>query len=169
MSNVGALLLCRAQPESVAPAAHLLRDRMLLAPAGDAWSVLLPEGRPWLHGGEPVDRPPRAGGAPPRGPPPGPTRPPAPTRPRTPCRTPARQGGGAGASRYGRDPAPSRAATWARGCHGRGRRGRVLWPWPRWRPGSRSRHGAYGAAAPAGPRPGCCCWRTGCWGWRTTW
>ena len=56
MSNVGALLLCRAQPESVAPAAHLLRDRMLLAPAGDAWSVLLPEGRPWLHGGEPVDR-----------------------------------------------------------------------------------------------------------------
>ncbi|MFF4501874.1 hypothetical protein [Streptomyces sp. NPDC001401] len=56
MSNVGALLLCRAQPESVAPAARLLRDRMLLTPAGDAWSLLLPEGGPWLQGGEPVDR-----------------------------------------------------------------------------------------------------------------
>ncbi|MER6422132.1 hypothetical protein [Streptomyces sp. NPDC001137] len=56
MSNVGALLLCRARPESVAPAAHLLRDPMLLAPAGATWSVLLPEGRPWLDGGEPVDR-----------------------------------------------------------------------------------------------------------------
>ncbi|MDF2273180.1 hypothetical protein P2Q00_48510 [Streptomyces coacervatus] len=56
MSNAGALLLCRAQPESVAPAAHLLRERMQLAPAGAGWSVLLPEGRPWRHGGEPVDR-----------------------------------------------------------------------------------------------------------------
>ncbi|WP_030597204.1 hypothetical protein [Streptomyces fulvoviolaceus] len=52
----GALLLCRAEPGSVAPAAHLLRERMLLTRAGDDWSVLVPEGRPWLHGDEPVDR-----------------------------------------------------------------------------------------------------------------
>ncbi|MFD3620529.1 hypothetical protein ACFWWT_35900 [Streptomyces sp. NPDC058676] len=52
----GALLLCRAEPESVAPAARLLRERMLLTRAGDGWSVLVPEGGPWLHGGEPVDR-----------------------------------------------------------------------------------------------------------------
>ncbi|GGJ11369.1 hypothetical protein [Streptomyces brasiliensis] len=52
----GALLLCRAEPDSVAPAARLLRERMLLTRAGDAWSVLVPEGGPWLHGGEPVDR-----------------------------------------------------------------------------------------------------------------
>ncbi|WP_217215355.1 hypothetical protein [Streptomyces sp. AC550_RSS872] len=52
----GALLLCRAEPESVAPAARLLREDMLLASAGGQWSVLVPEGRPWLGGGEPVDR-----------------------------------------------------------------------------------------------------------------
>ncbi|KOU67647.1 membrane protein, partial [Streptomyces sp. MMG1533] len=52
----GALLLCRAEPDSVAPAAGLLRERMLLTRAGEDWSVLVPEGRPWLHGGEPVDR-----------------------------------------------------------------------------------------------------------------
>ncbi|WP_329337274.1 hypothetical protein OG252_18200 [Streptomyces sp. NBC_01352] len=52
----GAVLLCRAQPDSVAPAAQLLRERMLLTRAGEDWSVLVPEGRPWLHGGEPVDR-----------------------------------------------------------------------------------------------------------------
>lgn len=52
----GALLLCRAEPESVAPAARLLREDMLLAPAGAEWSVLVPEGRAWLDGGEPVDR-----------------------------------------------------------------------------------------------------------------
>lgn len=52
----GALLLCRAQPESVAPAAQLLREHMLLASAGGEWSVLVPEGRPWLEGAEPVDR-----------------------------------------------------------------------------------------------------------------
>jgi hypothetical protein len=52
----GALLLCRAEPGSVAPAARLLRERMLLAPAGRDWSVLVPEGGPWLHGDEPVDR-----------------------------------------------------------------------------------------------------------------
>jgi hypothetical protein len=52
----GALLLCRAEPDSVAPAAGLLRERMLLTRAGEAWSVLVPEGGPWLRGEEPVDR-----------------------------------------------------------------------------------------------------------------
>ncbi|MBA2944479.1 hypothetical protein [Streptomyces himalayensis] len=52
----GALLLCRAVPDAVAPGAQLLRERMLLAHAGPEWSVLVPEGTPWLHGGEPVDR-----------------------------------------------------------------------------------------------------------------
>lgn len=52
----GALLLCRAEPDVVEPAARLLREPMLLAPAGHQWSVLVPEGRPWAHGDEPVDR-----------------------------------------------------------------------------------------------------------------
>ncbi|MFJ7019532.1 hypothetical protein ACIQUW_14380 [Streptomyces sp. NPDC101117] len=52
----GALLLCRAEPDSVAPVARLLREDMLLAPAGEGWSVLVPEGRPWQDGGEPLDR-----------------------------------------------------------------------------------------------------------------
>ncbi|WP_151478169.1 hypothetical protein [Streptomyces albicerus] len=52
----GALLLCRAEPEAVAPVAQLLRERMLLTRAGRGWSVLVPEGKPWLHGDEPVDR-----------------------------------------------------------------------------------------------------------------
>ncbi|GHB20884.1 hypothetical protein GCM10010306_011830 [Streptomyces umbrinus] len=52
----GALLLCRAEPEAVGPVARLLRERMLLARAGPRWSVLVPEGKPWLHGGEPVGR-----------------------------------------------------------------------------------------------------------------
>ncbi|MEU9447971.1 hypothetical protein [Streptomyces sp. NPDC048277] len=51
----GALLLCRAAPEAVAPLAPLLRERMLLTGAGE-WSVLVPEGSPWLRGSEPVDR-----------------------------------------------------------------------------------------------------------------
>ncbi|MCX5109418.1 hypothetical protein OOK13_12915 [Streptomyces sp. NBC_00378] len=46
-SPAGALLLCRAEPETVGPVARLLRERMLLAPAGDGWSVLVPEGKPW--------------------------------------------------------------------------------------------------------------------------
>lgn len=57
-SPVGALLLCRTEPDSVRPVAHLLRERMLLAPAGDGWSVLVPEGKPWQDAGEgdqPVD------------------------------------------------------------------------------------------------------------------
>ncbi|MFC5150453.1 hypothetical protein [Streptomyces amakusaensis] len=53
---VGALLLCRAEPSTVRPAAHLLRERQLLAPAGDDWSVLVPEGKPWREAGEQVDR-----------------------------------------------------------------------------------------------------------------
>ncbi|MFI5802271.1 hypothetical protein [Streptomyces sp. NPDC051561] len=55
----GALLLCRAPVADVRPAAHLLRERMLLAPAGHGWSVLVPEGKPWLatdSAPEPVDR-----------------------------------------------------------------------------------------------------------------
>ncbi|MFG2551839.1 hypothetical protein ACGFWF_18105 [Streptomyces sp. NPDC048581] len=52
----GALLLCRAEPETVASAAQLLREHMLLASAGGEWSVLVPEGGPWQEGGEPVDR-----------------------------------------------------------------------------------------------------------------
>ncbi|MFF5961526.1 hypothetical protein [Streptomyces luteogriseus] len=52
----GALLLCRAAPASVAPVAHLLREPMRLTRAGDEWSVLVPEGRPWRDGAEPVDR-----------------------------------------------------------------------------------------------------------------
>lgn len=63
-SPVGALLLCRSEPDAVRPVAHLLRERMLLAPAGDGWSVLVPEGTPWQErrergageSAEPVDR-----------------------------------------------------------------------------------------------------------------
>ncbi|UYQ64345.1 hypothetical protein [Streptomyces peucetius] len=52
----GAVLLCRADLAAVrTPAAHLLRERMLLAPAGDGWSLLVPEGGPWQDGGEAVD------------------------------------------------------------------------------------------------------------------
>ncbi|MCX2924304.1 hypothetical protein [Streptomyces sp. NEAU-W12] len=52
----GALLLCRAEAGSVASAARLLHERMLLARAGDEWSVLVPEGGPWRSGTDPVDR-----------------------------------------------------------------------------------------------------------------
>lgn len=54
--SAGALLLCRAEPDVVEIAAQLLRERMLLVEAGRGWSVLVPEGKPWLHGEEPVDR-----------------------------------------------------------------------------------------------------------------
>ncbi|RVU20338.1 hypothetical protein EOT10_27010 [Streptomyces antnestii] len=54
-TTAGALLLCRADPATVAPAAQLLRESMLLTQAGPEWSALVPEGKPWLHGGEPVD------------------------------------------------------------------------------------------------------------------
>ncbi|MET9389600.1 hypothetical protein ABZY20_04175 [Streptomyces sp. NPDC006624] len=52
----GALLLCRAAPGAVAPVAHLLRAPMRLTRAGDSWSVLVPDGRPWRDAAEPVDR-----------------------------------------------------------------------------------------------------------------
>ncbi|MCX4446874.1 hypothetical protein ACFWNC_29430 [Streptomyces sp. NPDC058369] len=65
-SPVGALLLCRTVPDAVRPVAQLLREPLLLAPAGQGWSVLLPEGEPWQGGrrarsgegerAEPVDR-----------------------------------------------------------------------------------------------------------------
>lgn len=65
-TSTGALLLCRADPETVRPLAHLLREQMLLARAGEEWSVLVPEGKPWRGEGarrdaeeqdaEPVDR-----------------------------------------------------------------------------------------------------------------
>ncbi|MFE0738210.1 hypothetical protein [Streptomyces sp. NPDC058855] len=55
-SPAGALLLCRAESTLVRPPAQLLREHLLLAPAGTGWSVLVPEGTPWLHGGEPVER-----------------------------------------------------------------------------------------------------------------
>ncbi|MFE0645150.1 hypothetical protein ACFW2Y_26595 [Streptomyces sp. NPDC058877] len=55
-SAAGALLLCRADPPTVRPPAQLLREHLLLAPAGTGWSVLVPEGRPWLHDGESVER-----------------------------------------------------------------------------------------------------------------
>ncbi|MGW7306425.1 hypothetical protein ACWGI1_12710 [Streptomyces sp. NPDC054835] len=52
----GALLLCRAEPSAVRPPAQLLREGLLLAPAGPEWSLLVPEGKPWLDDGEPVER-----------------------------------------------------------------------------------------------------------------
>ncbi|MEU2433801.1 hypothetical protein ABZ611_30660 [Streptomyces sp. NPDC007861] len=55
-TSVGALLLCRAEPAAVRPPAALLREPLVLAPAGDGWSVLVPAGTPWQTGAEPVDR-----------------------------------------------------------------------------------------------------------------
>ncbi|MEU9334348.1 hypothetical protein AB0D49_14490 [Streptomyces sp. NPDC048290] len=52
----GALLLCRAPADSVGLVAALLPESLLLAPAGEGWSVLVPEGRAWDDGAEPVDR-----------------------------------------------------------------------------------------------------------------
>ncbi|WP_229909236.1 hypothetical protein [Streptomyces flavofungini] len=54
--TTGALLLCRAGLDAVETLAQLLRERMLLASAGDEWSVLVPEGKPWRRGDEQVDR-----------------------------------------------------------------------------------------------------------------
>ncbi|MFD4247908.1 hypothetical protein ACFWP3_40995 [Streptomyces sp. NPDC058525] len=45
----GGLLVCRAEPLAARPAAHLLRVRLLLAPAG-GWTALVPEVKPWLDG-----------------------------------------------------------------------------------------------------------------------
>lgn len=49
----GGVLLCRAEPSAVRRPAHLLRARLLLAPAGE-WSVLVPEDKPWRQGEESV-------------------------------------------------------------------------------------------------------------------
>ncbi|GAA2513338.1 hypothetical protein [Streptomyces gobitricini] len=53
---LGALLFCRADPTAVRPPALLLRERLLLTPAGPDWTLLVPEGTPWRDGAEPVDR-----------------------------------------------------------------------------------------------------------------
>ncbi|WP_324290459.1 hypothetical protein [Streptomyces sp. H27-H1] len=52
-TTTGGLLLCRAEPLAARPAAHIPRERLLLAPAGE-WSVLVPEAKPWLGGAESV-------------------------------------------------------------------------------------------------------------------
>ncbi|MGX2994586.1 hypothetical protein JNUCC64_09845 [Streptomyces sp. JNUCC 64] len=52
----GALLLCRAEPETVTAAARLLREPFVCVPAGDGWTALVPETSPWLDDGDPVDR-----------------------------------------------------------------------------------------------------------------
>ncbi|MEV4441313.1 hypothetical protein AB0K09_20275 [Streptomyces sp. NPDC049577] len=46
----GVLLLCRAEPDRVRPSAQLLREPLLLAPAGEGWSVLVPGEDPWHEG-----------------------------------------------------------------------------------------------------------------------
>ncbi|MEU3789250.1 hypothetical protein AB0F07_05550 [Streptomyces fructofermentans] len=56
LRGTGALLFCRADPRTLGPVVHVLRERMLLVPAGRDWSVLVPEGEPWADEGEPVDR-----------------------------------------------------------------------------------------------------------------
>ncbi len=52
-TTTGGLLLCRAEPLAARPAAHLLRVRLLLVPAG-GWTALVPEVKPWLDGEETV-------------------------------------------------------------------------------------------------------------------
>ncbi|WP_307124993.1 hypothetical protein [Streptomyces sp. B1I3] len=54
-TSVGALVLCRADPETVRPLAHLLQESMLLVPAGEGWSALVPEGKPWQRDGHEAD------------------------------------------------------------------------------------------------------------------
>ncbi|MEV4431539.1 hypothetical protein [Streptomyces sp. NPDC049555] len=50
--NAGLLLLCRAEPDRVRPCAQFLREPLLLAPAGEDWSVLVPAGEePWRETG----------------------------------------------------------------------------------------------------------------------
>ncbi|MET9882569.1 hypothetical protein ABZZ20_05295 [Streptomyces sp. NPDC006430] len=49
----GGLLLCPTEPLASRPAAHLLRQRMVLAPAGE-WTVLVPVDTPWRGAEESV-------------------------------------------------------------------------------------------------------------------
>ncbi|MGX1836309.1 hypothetical protein [Streptomyces diastaticus] len=55
LRGTGGLLLCRAGPAAVAPAAGLLRRPLLLAPAGPGWSALVPYDLSWQGDEEPVD------------------------------------------------------------------------------------------------------------------
>ncbi|MFE3324756.1 hypothetical protein [Streptomyces sp. NPDC059176] len=55
-TSAGVLLLCRAAPADVRLSAPLLREPLHLAPAGDGWTVLVPEARTRTGAGEPVDR-----------------------------------------------------------------------------------------------------------------
>ncbi|MFI1799243.1 hypothetical protein ACH427_18095 [Streptomyces sp. NPDC020379] len=43
----GVLLLCRAEPDRVRPSAQLLNEPLLLVPAGDGWSALIPGEDSW--------------------------------------------------------------------------------------------------------------------------
>lgn len=56
MNTTGVLLLCRAECEAVEAPAYVLREPVVLAPAGPGWTVLIPEGGPWREGAEPVER-----------------------------------------------------------------------------------------------------------------
>ncbi|MGX8908310.1 hypothetical protein ACR820_24300 [Streptomyces netropsis] len=48
----GVLLLCRAEPDRVRPSAQLLGMPLLLAPAGEEWSALVPGENSWRDEGE---------------------------------------------------------------------------------------------------------------------
>lgn len=50
----GVLLLCRAEPDRVRPSAQLLREPLLLAPAGEGWSVLVPGEEAWREEGSQI-------------------------------------------------------------------------------------------------------------------
>ncbi|WP_445395954.1 hypothetical protein ACSMX9_20890 [Streptomyces sp. LE64] len=54
--DTGALLLCRAAPETVTAAARLLREPFRCVAAGDGWTALVPGTAPWGDGGDPVER-----------------------------------------------------------------------------------------------------------------
>ncbi|MFF2026084.1 hypothetical protein ACFVW2_30360 [Streptomyces sp. NPDC058171] len=55
-SATGALLLCRAAPETVTAAARLLREPFRCVAAGEGWTALVPGTTPWADGGDPVER-----------------------------------------------------------------------------------------------------------------
>ncbi|MBB5117017.1 hypothetical protein GO002_12380 [Streptomyces eurocidicus] len=47
----GVLLLCRAEPDRVRPSAQLLNEPLLLVPAGEGWSALIPGEDSWRSEG----------------------------------------------------------------------------------------------------------------------